>query len=64
MKVVQIAVHAVVTAAVVAGAQAAAMKPLPPKPSVGDIVKESKRPTGARSIPRTPCTWTCRLGGS
>ena len=42
MKAVKIAVHAVVTALVVSGVQAAALKPLPPKPSVGDIVKESK----------------------
>jgi cyclophilin family peptidyl-prolyl cis-trans isomerase len=42
MKAVRIAVQAVATLAVVAGAQAAAMKPLPPKPSVSDIVKESK----------------------
>jgi peptidylprolyl isomerase len=42
MKAVRIAVQAAVTLAVAAGAQAATMKPLPPKPSVGDIVKESK----------------------
>jgi peptidylprolyl isomerase len=42
MKAVRIAVQAAVTLAVVAGAQAASLKPLPPKPSVGEIVKESK----------------------
>lgn len=42
MKAIRIAVQAAVAVAVVAGAQAASMKPLPPKPSVGDIVKESK----------------------
>jgi peptidylprolyl isomerase len=42
MKAVRVAVQAVLTLAVAAGAQAAAMKPLPPKPSVADIVKESK----------------------
>ena len=42
MKAVQIAVHAVLTATVVAGVQAAALKPLAPKPSVADVVKESK----------------------
>ncbi|MFC5480136.1 peptidylprolyl isomerase [Massilia suwonensis] len=42
MKAVKIAAHAVVTALVVSAVQAAALKPLPPKPSVGDIVKESK----------------------
>jgi cyclophilin family peptidyl-prolyl cis-trans isomerase len=42
MKAVRIAVHAVVTALVVSGVQAAALKPLAPRPSVADVVKESK----------------------
>jgi peptidylprolyl isomerase len=42
MKAIRIAVEAVLTLAVAAGAQAAATQALPPKPSVGDIVKESK----------------------
>lgn len=42
MKAVRIAAHAVVTILVVSGVQAAALKPLAPKPSVADVVKESK----------------------
>jgi hypothetical protein len=42
MMAVRIAVQAAVILAVVAGAQAATMQPLPPKPGVGEIVKESK----------------------
>jgi len=42
MKAVKIAAHAVITALVVSGVQAAALKPLAAKPSAADIIKESK----------------------
>jgi cyclophilin family peptidyl-prolyl cis-trans isomerase len=42
MKAVQIAAHAVATALAVSAVQAAALKPLPPRPSAADVIKESK----------------------